>query len=143
MREFLKQEIERCKTAMAQNDPSGDGYRNAFSSLRELQYMLAFEVESTNPHACSCRCNDANSPAPDIEEEKPAPAHVEAKTEAPKPDAPTMKKEDVRAALADARLKGVDVSKLITDLGASNLSGVDPSDYPALMAALNAALEGK
>ena len=49
----------------------------------------------------------------------------------------------MRAALADARLKGVDVSKLIADLGASNLSSVDPDDYPKLMDALNAELEGK
>jgi hypothetical protein len=136
--EFLKNELERCKVALTEADPGTETYRSALNALNELNYMLerelrlfpVFDVDSVPPA--------------DIEKGEEAPVVAKpVKEEAPAPSAPKLKKEDVRAALADARLKGVDVSKLIADLGAANLSGVDPDDYPKLMDALAAELEGK
>ena len=137
MEKFLKNELERCKTAMTQNDPATEAYRIALQNLRELQYAIQYH----NP-APMCQTDDFCTPPPDTEKGEEAPAKS-APAEEPKPDTPKLKKEDVRAALADARLKGVDVSKLIADLGAANLSSVDPDDYPKLMGALSKELEGK
>lgn len=140
MVEFLKSELERCKTAMTQNDPATEAYRIALASMNELSYMLDREMHPILPGPIV----DDFAPPPDIEKGEVAPVAAKpVKEEAPAPSAPKMKKEDVRAALADARLKGVDVSKLISGLGAANLSGVDPDDYPKLMDALAAELEGK
>ena len=50
-------------------------------------------------------------------------------------------KEEVRAALADARLKGLNISGLIAAVGASNLSGVDPARYPELLSRLADAIK--
>ena len=139
MVDFLKHELERCKNAMAQTDPTSEGYRNALGAMNEIRYALERELHprTYDPFEYPAPV----PPAPVEAEEEPKAEPV--KEEAPAPSAPKLKKEDVRAALADARLKGVDVSKLIADLGASNLSSVDPDDYPKLMDALNAELEGK
>lgn len=140
MVEFLKNELERCKVAITKAEPGTEAYRNALAAMNELRYILDCEKRPILPEPVI----DDFAPSSDIEKGEEAPVVAEpVKKEAPAPSAPKMKKEDVRAALADARLKGVDVSKLISGLGAANLSGVDPDDYPKLMDALAAELEGK
>lgn len=58
-----------------------------------------------------------------------------------RPEAPKYTKEQVREALANARLKGVPVTGLIHSVGADNLSGVAPERYGELMESLQKALE--
>ena len=54
-------------------------------------------------------------------------------------DAPKLKMEDVRAALAKARGKGVNVSEIIRSFGVDNFTGIDASQYPAVLEKLAAA----
>ena len=73
-----------------------------------------------------------------------APAEQPAPEPAPEPEAeqPKYEKAQVREALANARLKGLNVANLIHEVGANSLSGVDPSRYGELMDNLAKALEG-
>lgn len=152
MKTFLTNEIERCKAAMAKNDPATEAYRIALGNLRELQYAISCETlpnfgkigcapapQEHEPEENKDTCDAADTGPGTAPDEPNAPTE----TKQPKTDTtPALKKEDVRAQLADARLKGVNVSKLISDLGAANLSGVDPADYPKLLDALAKELEG-
>ena len=70
--------------------------------------------------------------------ETPAPAKQEPVTPAPAP-APVESQysmTDVRAALAKARSKGVNVSDIIRAFGVDNFTALDASKYPAVMAKL-------
>lgn len=60
----------------------------------------------------------------------------------PEKEQPKYEKAQVREALANARLKGLNVANLIHEVGANSLSGVDPSRYGELMDNLAKALEG-
>lgn len=60
----------------------------------------------------------------------------------PEKEQPKYEKAQVREALANARLKGLNVANLIHEVGANSLSGVDPTRYGELMANLAKALEG-
>lgn len=84
---------------------------------------------------------DATADAPDVQ---PAtePATESAATSEPASEQPKYEKAQVREALANARLKGLNVANLIHEVGANSLSGVDPSRYGELMDNLAKALEG-
>lgn len=60
----------------------------------------------------------------------------------PEKEQPKYEKAQVREALANARLKGLNVANLIHEVGANSLSGVDPARYGELMDNLAKALEG-
>lgn len=141
MKAFLTKELERCKTAMTDTRPGEEEYQRALESLRSIWYTLRYDCE---PIQDPDGANPDTLPEPEASDTPTGAEEPEQPPEEPKPapSTPKLKKEDVRAALADARLKGVNVSKLIADLGASNLSGVDPSDYPRLMETLAKELEG-
>lgn len=128
LRARLETEQERCLGALTELTPGSEEYDRCLWSAQRLNNWLRYGFESPE------RSSSFDAPAPAVAEpEEPAPVPAE----------PTMKKEDVRAALADARMKGVDISKLIADMGAANLTAVDPADYPKLMAALAKELEDK
>lgn len=57
----------------------------------------------------------------------------------PTPDQPAYKKEDVRAFLAEARGKGVNITDVLKPFG-GRLPAVAEKDYPALMEAAKAAV---
>lgn len=80
---------------------------------------------------------DATADAPDVQ-----PATESAATSEPASEQPKYEKAQVREALANARLKGLNVANLIHEVGANSLSGVDPTRYGELMANLAKALEG-
>ena len=82
---------------------------------------------------------DTTAEAPD-EQSAPEP---EPKAETtPGTEQPKYEKAQVREALANARLKGLNVANLIHEVGANSLSGVDPARYGELMDNLAKALEG-
>lgn len=58
----------------------------------------------------------------------------------PEPEAKKLTLEDVRAVLAEKSRAGhtAECRKLIKQHGASNLSGLDPKEYPALLAEVEA-----
>ncbi len=135
MKNFLLQEMERCKKAMEAHEPTTQEYKLALDSLMYMATTLHLEYEQTKPMVI---------PAPGAETEKPARESGNApEGNGKEGNGPTIKKEDVRAELADARLKGIDVSALIASVGASNLSGVDPAKYPDLLERLHKELGGQ
>lgn len=142
-KEFLKSRLEteqeRCLAQLAELTPGSEEHSRLLYGLHSLSdwlkydFLCADEGEGVPEHVI----------APTPEPITPAPAEPADSEPAPTTGEPQMKKEDVRAALAEARMKGVDVSKLIADVGAANLSSVDSADYPKLMDALAKELEGK
>lgn len=55
------------------------------------------------------------------------------------PDEPQYKMEEVRAALAKARSKGINVSEIIASFGVSSFPQITKAQYPAVMNRLAAA----
>lgn len=96
--------------------------------------------------------DDSDDEQPDTADVGPHDTAVEAPDEQPAPepapepepgtDQPKYEKAQVREALANARLKGLNVANLIHEVGANSLSGVDPTRYGELMDNLARALEG-
>ena len=141
----LETEQERCLEKLAELEPGAQEYCNCLYALQHLNDWLRYGFSEEEPHTLGKPFPFiVDDPAP-VPAENPVKAPAEPADSVPVPTTceSSMKKEDVRAALADARMKGVDVSKLIADLGAANLSSVDPVDYPKLMDALAKELEGK
>lgn len=73
---------------------------------------------------------DIEEPAP-VEPEKPTPVNPESKEA--EPDEPQYKMEEVRAALAKARSKGINVSEIIASFGVSSFPQITKEQYPAVM----------
>lgn len=70
---------------------------------------------------------------------KTEPASDPEPTPEPEPAADTGKtytKEEVRAALAQSRKKGVNVTELLAEFGAANFTGLPAAKYPEVMARL-------
>lgn len=84
---------------------------------------------------------DTTADTPDVQP-APEPTTESAATSEPASEQPKYEKAQVREALANARLKGLNVANLIHEVGANSLSGVDPARYGELMANLAKALEG-
>ena len=61
----------------------------------------------------------------------------------PEPEGPQYKMEDVRAALAKARGKGVNVTDIIRCFGVDNFAVLDKAKYPAVMQKLEEELKKK
>lgn len=102
-----------------------------------------YDIADKQPDTADVGPHDTAVGAPD---EQPAPEpepEPKAETEPdPEKERPKYEKAQVREALANARLKGLNVANLIHEVGANSLSGVDPSRYGELMDNLAKALEG-
>ena len=96
-----------------------------------------YDIADEQPDTADVGPHDTAVEAPD---EQPAPEP--APEPEPETDQPKYEKAQVREALANARLKGLNVANLIHEVGANSLSGVDPSRYGELMDNLARALEG-
>lgn len=60
--------------------------------------------------------------------------------EPPAPETPAIKMEEVRAALAKARGKGVNVAEIIRGFGVDTFPQIDKTQYPAVLKKLEEAL---
>ena len=58
----------------------------------------------------------------------------------PEPETPQYEMTEVRAALAKARTNGVNVSEIVRSFGAESFPQIDKSQYGAVMAKLEEAL---
>ena len=70
---------------------------------------------------------------------EPGPLGVAPEPEAepePEEDTRTYKAEEVRAAMAKARMNGTNVNAILTELGASHFNALPASKYPDVMARL-------
>jgi hypothetical protein len=68
------------------------------------------------------------------------PAEPEPASAAPVAEEPTIPMTEVRAALAQARSKGVNVAAIISSFGVDNFPQIDKSQYPAVLKKLEEAL---
>ena len=105
----------------------------AADRLHWMEHVLTegpppFEPESREPEP------EKTTEPVEIESEKPA-AEQPAKPNDAEP-AVKIESSTVRGALSAARAKGVDVAAIITSFGAKSFSDLSPSDYPAIMEAL-------
>lgn len=103
-------------------------FRTLIKNVQDMEWMrqsqLADDSEPVMPVA------DEPEPPREPEPEKPEPAAAPTPAE---PDTPQYKMEDVRAALAKARGKGVNVSEIIRSFGADNFQQITKEQYPAIM----------
>lgn len=131
MKNLLTKEIKRCAQKLPELEPGTEEYERTLYHIDHMQSLIerldfGDPAEEYGPDENADDSAEQNAEDPGTRETVQEPD--------PKPEEPRApKKEDVRAKLADARLKGVDISKLIHDLGADNLSGVDPADYNRLL----------
>lgn len=81
-------------------------------------------------------------PCDPIPEEDFAPDQVQPEPEPakPEPETPQYEMTEVRAALAKARANGVNVSEIVRSFGAESFPQIDKSQYGAVMAKLEEAL---
>lgn len=97
----------------------------------KLRYPYGIPVPPVLPKAVEVTgVVEAQIPA-DPEPATPAPAAAEE---------PTIPMTEVRAALAQARSKGVNVAAIISSFGVDNFSQIDKSQYHAVMKKLEEAL---
>ena len=112
-------------------------FRTLIKNVQELEWMrysqLADEAQPMMP-VDEEPVPVAENPEPEKTNEpvKPAPAPAPAE-----PTEPQFRMEEVRAALAKARGKGVNVSEIIRSFGVDNFQQIAPEQYPAIMEMLS------
>ena len=144
---ILKDALDRAYLALeAHEDPASESFMQLLRSINELEFSLGARIgdpdcgdfpnlEDPEPEKKPTFTMEPNStgdeqPASD-EPVEAEPSEPETVTE--KPETPTYKMEEVRGALAAARRKGVNVSKLIQSFGVSNFAEIDTAKYPEIM----------
>lgn len=141
-REILRREYYRVVERLSEVDPvlSPKLYREL------LEFADRLHWQSEEPCLVPVMTVDEiteevkTEPIPDVEEPKadpvPAPEPEPDPEPAPEPEDKTYSKEEVRAALAESRNKGVDVPALLKEFGYSNFSAVPAGKYSEIMAKL-------
>lgn len=139
-------EIQRMAEKLSAMDPSSAAYGQLLSNMSDLVWLadrraLATQEKPTEPKNDDTPAHvkeaveealglDTPDPAGELElvpqaEEEPAPQTERSYT-----------KEEVRAALAESRKRGVKVTELLAGLGYENFSAVPAGEYGAIMAKL-------
>ena len=119
-------------------------FRTLIKNVQDMEWMTQSQLaDDGGAMMPACEEPEPKKPKP-VEPEKPEPVEPEkpetaaAPTPA-EPDTPQYKMEDVRAALAKARGRGVNVSEIIRSFGADNFQQITKEQYPAIMNQLAAA----
>lgn len=105
--------------------------RNIETMNRMVEWQLAPRVLAQPETEGTGVAEPQNQEAPDAPEVPDEPA----------PEAPAVKMEDVRAALAKARGKGVNVSEIIRGFGVETFPQIEKSQYPEVLKKLEEALK--
>lgn len=142
---MTNEEILRClKTArdntvkaLAEVTPGTDEYSRMLYGYDQLHVILErFDDPAENDATCALiPVEPAGHPDPVGEPGEPG------VPEQPAPAAEKVSREELRAALAEAKKKGVVISELINSLGAKNFSGVADEKLPELKALMENALK--
>jgi hypothetical protein len=151
-KEILRKEYARLITRLEEVDPvqSPALYKELLEAIDSLYNLSGLYYEdskewygdfkinpgveipvTTEPSAEEFRPPVMEPEEPEVEEPK-VEEPEEPKTEEPK----TYKREDVRAALARARKKGVSVAELLSEFGVDNFTGLPAAKYGELMSKL-------
>ena len=142
----IQTEMARCLERMSTLTPGSEDYQQTLGCLSNLMFLSQSEHRGF-PQCPTGPVGDPGvtpeqSDAPDMEPDATADAPDEQPAPEPETEHPKYEKAHVREALANARLKGLNVANLIHEVGANSLSGVDPARYGELMDNLAKALEG-
>lgn len=152
----IQTEMARCLERMSTLTPGSEDYQSVLRSLSRLAFLkqqkqlddiiIRDQDDSATgqPDAQEME-SDTTTEDPDEQSAHTPEPEPEPKAETepdPEKEQPKYEKAQVREALANARLKGLNVANLIHEVGANSLSGVDPARYGELMDNLAKALEG-
>lgn len=116
-----------------------EGAKQLLDNIASLRWMaeayaLDHRIETTEPPVPE-EVQPKTEPVEPVPEQKHAPEPVKP-PEVTGVDEPKFKMEEVRAALAKARGRGVNVSEIIRSFGVETFPQLDKSQYPAVMAKL-------
>ena len=137
LRNIYEAELERLASLLPKAEPGSEEYSRLFYIMGDLEYRLERLNDRREAHS--------DDPADEPATEPPAPTPVdEPAEEKPEEEAGEyINPEDLRASLADAKKKGVNISELISSLGAPNFSGLrdDQNKLRQLKTKMEKALE--
>lgn len=119
LKAVLESERERLFLELPNTDPTDDKYHVLLSELLRIEDILYYDFEAATPddHTPTPAPVIEEAPAPVIEEDESASVESDTEHEYVDPEA-------LRAELADAKKKGINISELISSLGAANFSGL-------------------
>lgn len=152
MNQYTASEFSRILTVIAETDPTTTEYHIALQSLEcfagiadsieEIMEQITQETGEEpdlegkivkiefNPEALKQQAQEALA-------EKTEPVPEPAADPEPEPET-TYDIVTVRAAMRDAKKRGVDIVEIVKSFGATNLTDLDPSKYAELMKKLEA-----
>ena len=140
-------EIRRMAEKLSAMDPSSAAYGQLLRNMSDLVWLadrraLAAQEKPTKNDDTPDHVREAVEEALglDIPESAAEPELVPQAEDEPAPKTERgYTKEEVRAALAESRKRGVKVTALLSDLGYENFSAVPAGEYGAIMAKLGEA----
>lgn len=138
-------ECDRVLNTLATLAPTDEAYPTVLRCLTDLFYLSGphlGEGEAFSKTTAPCELPAfEEAPAPAAEEPAPDEPWEDAEPQpAPEqPEVPVLKKETVRAALAEAKSNGVIVSGIIQSFGVSKFSDIPAERYPEVMEKLREA----
>lgn len=131
---------ERLIRALDDTDPTSPEFGQALRNLADLRATIFYYMRDGGITATSVDAKKVFAPA--FEDQTPPPcepaplAVEEPYVEEPPYDGPTYTKADLTKMMKDARVKGVNITAIIKSFGVDNLADIDPTQYPAVVAAL-------
>ena len=135
-------EIQRMSEKLCAMDPGSAAYGQMLSNMNELIWLAdriglitqekPTVIDVTPAHVKKAVAEDLGLDTPEEPVSEPVPE--------PAPETGRIyTKEEVRAALAESRKRGVKVTELLGELGYDNFSAVPAGEYGAVMAKLGEA----
>lgn len=143
---LFENEFQRMARSMSVMDPSSAAYGQMLSNMSDLVYLAhrlgaatqekPDVIDVTPAHVKKAVEEDLGLDTP----EEPVAGPVTEPVAEPAPETGrSYTKEEVRAALAESRKRGVKVTELLGELGYDNFSAVPAGEYGAVMAKLGEA----
>lgn len=148
--ELFDNEVRRMARSISVMDPSSAAYGQMLSNMSDLIWLadrrtLATQekpavIDITPAHVKKAVEEDLGLDTPEEPVADPEPEPVAEPVAEPAPETGrSYTKEEVRAALAESRKRGVKVTELLGELGYDNFSAVPAGEYGAVMAKLGEA----
>lgn len=143
-------EIQRMAEKLCAMDPGSAAYGQMLSNMSDLIWLadrrtLATQekpavIDITPAHVKKAVEEDLGLDTPEEPVSEPVAEPVPEPVSEPAPETGRIyTKEEVRAALAESRKRGVKVTELLGELGYDNFSAVPAGEYGAVMAKLGEA----
>lgn len=143
-------EIQRMAEKLCAMDPGSAAYGQMLSNMSDLIWLadriglMTQEkpdvIDVTPAHVKKAVEEDLGLDTPEEPVAEPVTEHVAEPVSEPAPETGrSYTKEEVRAALAESRKRGVKVTELLGELGYDNFSAVPAGEYGAVMAKLGKA----